>query len=72
MNYKNFLQTKVDLARAQMKAGNNIPNERMSAEFSALRARLLAGRNSPPTTAITPEDFKKLRDRVKKIWGTTD
>ena len=40
MNYKDFLQAKIDLTRAQIKNGNYIPNEQVATEFTALRINL--------------------------------
>ncbi len=40
MNYKNFLQKKVDQAREQIKAGQYRSNEQVSAEFAARRTEL--------------------------------
>ena len=64
MNYKNFLQKKVDLAREQIQAGQYRSNEGAAAAFAELRGFLLAGYASAPTKAVGPGYFKKLRARV--------
>lgn len=64
MNYKNFLQKKVDLARKQVQAGEHRSNEEVTAAFTELRDLLLAGYASAPTSAVDPSYFRNLRTRV--------
>ena len=40
MNYKNFLQKKVDQAREQVQAGEHRSNKEVAAEFAARRTEL--------------------------------
>ena len=64
MSYKNFLQKKVDQARAQVSTGHYLSNEEVTTAFQQLRNSLLTGSNSAPTKVVNSKYFDHLRIRV--------
>ena len=64
MNYKNFLQQKVDLAHEQIRSGQYRSNEEVAAAFTEMRNMLLSGYATAPTKEVDSKYFDNLRRRV--------
>lgn len=74
--------TQKDLAEQQARqrkfsaAGDNIPEliprEQRALAREELERKLLEGLNSGPATAMTPEDWKELRESLRKCFASRE